>query len=119
MPPGLKPVYRGWVNMPEWWVNIKRNGGSTWSGNYISIRNMLQCHAPQPLKKWLKSYEVKKILNISTGTLQNLRSNGTLPHTKIGGLIYYDAELINKVLAGQGGETNQSGRPILKRRRNL
>ena len=25
---------RGWVNIPEWWVNIKRNGGSTCSGIY-------------------------------------------------------------------------------------
>jgi Helix-turn-helix domain len=81
----------------------------------LSIRSIIQCQATQPHKKWLKSYEVKKILNISTGTLQNLRSNGTLPHTKIGGLIYYDAELINKVMAGQGGETNQSTRPILKK----
>jgi hypothetical protein len=70
---------------------------------------------PQPVKKWLKSYEVKKILNISTGTLQNLRSNGTLPHTKIGGLIYYDAELINKVLAGQKDENQPVDRPILKK----
>ena len=82
----------------------------------LSIKGIIQCQAPQPLKRWLKSYEVKKILNISTGTLQNLRSNGTLPHTKIGGLIYYDAEVINRVMAGQGGETNQSARPILKKR---
>jgi hypothetical protein len=53
---------------------------------------------------------------MSTGTLQNLRSNGTLPHTKIGGLIYYDAELINKVMAGQKGESNVFVRPILKKR---
>ncbi|MBA3284897.1 MAG: hypothetical protein H0U27_07540 [Nitrosopumilus sp.] len=24
----------GWVNMQEWWVNMNRNGGSTWSGIY-------------------------------------------------------------------------------------
>lgn len=24
----------GWVNMQEWWVNINRNGGSTWTGIY-------------------------------------------------------------------------------------
>jgi hypothetical protein len=77
----------------------------------LSIRSLIQNQAPQPVKKWLKSYEVKKILNISTGTLQNLLSNGTLPHTKIGGLIYYDAELINKVMAGQKGESNPSTGP--------
>lgn len=67
----------------------------------ISIKSIIQVNAPHPVKKWLKSYEVKKLMNISTGTLQNLRTNGTLPHTKIGGSIYYDAELINQVLAGQ------------------
>jgi hypothetical protein len=52
----------------------------------------------KPAKKWLKSYEVRKILNISPGTLQNLRVNGTLPFTKIGGLIYYSHEDIMKVM---------------------
>ena len=43
-------------------------------------------------KKWLKSTEVRKLLGISPGTLQNLRINGTLPYSKIGGVIYYDHE---------------------------
>ncbi|MCX6317293.1 MAG: DEAD/DEAH box helicase family protein, partial [Bacteroidetes bacterium] len=25
---------RGWVNMQEWWVSLRRNGGSTWTGIY-------------------------------------------------------------------------------------
>lgn len=41
-------------------------------------------------KKWLKSNEVRDLLGISPGTLQNLRINGTLPYTKIGGVLYYD-----------------------------
>ena len=49
-------------------------------------------------KKWLKSPEVKDLLSISAGTLQNLRINGTLPYTKVGGLIYYDYEDINKIM---------------------
>lgn len=40
-------------------------------------------------KKWLRSSEIRKLLKISPGTLQNLRVNGTLPYTKIGGVIYY------------------------------
>jgi hypothetical protein len=35
-------------------------------------------------KKWLKSNEVRKLLKISPGTLQNLRINGTLSFTRIG-----------------------------------
>jgi hypothetical protein len=53
-------------------------------------------------KQWLKSYEVRKLLNISPGTLQNLRINGTLRYTKIGGLLYYKLEDIEKLLEGNG-----------------
>jgi hypothetical protein len=51
-------------------------------------------------KKWLRSSEVRKLLNISPGTLQNLRINGTLRYTKIGGIMYYKLEDINKSLEG-------------------
>lgn len=49
-------------------------------------------------KNWLRSKEVRDLLGISPGTLQNLRINGTLPYTKIGGVLYYDEEEINAVL---------------------
>ena len=52
----------------------------------------------QPRQKWLKSNEVRELLNISAGTLQNLRINGTLTHTKVGGTIYYDSDDINILL---------------------
>ncbi|MBA0885133.1 helix-turn-helix domain-containing protein [Flavobacterium undicola] len=53
---------------------------------------------PQQQKQWLKSTEVRKLLNISPGTLQNLRINGTLSYTKIGGIIYYAYSDLMKVL---------------------
>jgi DNA-directed RNA polymerase subunit F len=49
-------------------------------------------------KKWLKSHQVMKMLSVSPGTLQNLRVNGTLPFTKVGGIIFYDYDDIQKVL---------------------
>ena len=55
---------------------------------------------PQQTKQWLKSNEVRKLLNISPGTLQNLRINGTLSYTKIGGIMYYDNTDIEKLLNG-------------------
>jgi hypothetical protein len=55
------------------------------------FKKLLAIHHGQPSKKWLKSYEVRKLLGISPGTLQNLRVNGTLPFTKIGGVIFYDS----------------------------
>jgi len=51
-------------------------------------------------KQWLKSNEVRKMLSISPGTLQNLRINGTLRFTKIGGMMYYKLEDIHKILEG-------------------
>ncbi len=62
------------------------------------IKNLLKEQSGQPIKKWLKSYEVRELLNISPGTLQNLRVNGTLPFTKIGGVIYYDCADIQNML---------------------
>ena len=50
-------------------------------------------------QKWLRSTEVRQLLNISNGTLQNLRINGTLSYTKVGGIIFYSSEDINKLLA--------------------
>ena len=49
-------------------------------------------------KQWLKSAEVREILKISPGTLQNLRINGTLKYKRIGGIIYYNYEDILKML---------------------
>lgn len=51
-----------------------------------------------PSKKWLRSGEVRKLLCISPGTLQNMRINGTLPFTKMGSVLYYDSEDIRKIL---------------------
>jgi len=49
-------------------------------------------------KKYLKSAEVMEMLQVSPGTLQNLRINGTLPYTKIGGIILYEYDEILRVL---------------------
>ena len=51
-----------------------------------------------PTKQWLKSAEVREILKISPGTLQNLRINGTLKYKRIGGIIYYNYEDTVKML---------------------
>ena len=51
---------------------------------------MLNEQRGQPAKKCLKSYEVKKLLSISPGTLQTFLVNGTLPFTKFIGQMFYD-----------------------------
>ena len=62
------------------------------------IKQLLQSQSGHTFKKWLKSPEVKELLGISSGTLQNLRINGTLPYTKVGGVLYYDYEEIMNVM---------------------
>ena len=54
-----------------------------------------QNHAP---KRWLRSKEIRKMFNISPGTLQNMRINGTIPFTKLGSTIFYDYDEIIKIL---------------------
>ena len=62
------------------------------------IKQLLNNQSGQVTKKWLKSPEVRDLLGISSGTLQNLRINGTLPYTRIGGVLYYDYQEIMQVL---------------------
>lgn len=64
----------------------------------LSDLNAMFNSKPQQQKQWLKSKEVRKLLNISPGTLQNLRINSTLTYTKIGGIMYYDNADIEKLL---------------------
>ena len=49
-------------------------------------------------KQWLKTWEVKKMLGISPGTLQALRLNGSIAYSKVGGLIFYSYEDIIKLM---------------------
>lgn len=62
------------------------------------IKTLLTNQSQGTLKKYLKSSEVMDLLHISPGTLQNLRVNGTLPYMKVGNIIFYDSEEIQKVM---------------------
>lgn len=64
----------------------------------LELREMLNEKSPSPQSKYLRSSDVKKLLNISDGTLQRLRTTGTLKATKINGTWFYDIHEINKML---------------------
>lgn len=49
-------------------------------------------------KEWLRSCEVRKLLKVSPGTLQNLRITGKLKSSKIGGIFFYKYSEIEKLL---------------------
>ena len=59
------------------------------------IKRLFQ--SPSEQKEWMKSADVMTMLGCSPGTLQNLRVNGTLPFTKMGGTIYYSRNDVMKV----------------------
>ena len=61
----------------------------------LSALNLSQQSIP---KKWLKSHEVRQMLQISPGTLQNLKNNGVIPYTKIGKIHFFDHEEIRRLL---------------------
>lgn len=63
---------------------------------------------PQANKEWLRGSEVRKMLGISHGTLQNLRVKNILPHRKVGGLMYYKYQDILTLLEG-GGTSKPDG----------
>lgn len=61
------------------------------------IRKILSGSPKAIEKKWLKTIEVKKLLNMSSAKLHVLRASGQLAFTRIGGIIYYDQQEINKM----------------------
>lgn len=72
----------------------------------FEIKTLLKEQNGQNAKKWLKSRDVRKLLGISPGTLQNLRVKKILPFTRIGGIIYHDAADIQAMLESKKLEEN-------------
>lgn len=62
------------------------------------MRKLLGQPSDKSGKKWLRSSEVRKMLGISHGTLQTFRVNGVLPFTRVGGIMFYSQEEIEKLL---------------------
>jgi hypothetical protein len=68
---------------------------------FNQMRALISGSSTEEPRKFIKSYQVKNLLKISNNTLQTLRDNGTIPFTKIGGILYYNYEDIMKVLKGE------------------
>jgi hypothetical protein len=73
--------------------------------SFVSIieRNPGTCpfHQPisqTPLEEWLDNQNVMQMLHISPRTLQTLRSNGTLPFSRIGNKLFYRRADIQRIL---------------------
>jgi hypothetical protein len=63
----------------------------------LEIKELLQ-NTSKPKAEWLRSSEVRALLKISPGTLQNLRITGVLRFTKVGAMHYYNLEDIERML---------------------
>jgi len=66
---------------------------------FAELKNLGFSNSSAGMKKsWLRSVDVRRLLDISPGTLQNLRISGTLRFTKVGSIMYYKHEDIEKIL---------------------
>jgi hypothetical protein len=63
------------------------------------IRKLVKPQDSMGVKPWLKNAEVKKLLSVSSNTVQRLRISGKLPSKKLGGIHYYRREDIEKLLS--------------------
>jgi len=52
-------------------------------------------------KQWLRCSDVRKLLKVSTGTVQNLRITGKLKSQKVGGIHFYNLADIETMLNGK------------------
>ena len=54
-----------------------------------------------PEKEWLRCSDVRKMLKISTATIQNMRISGKLKSQKVGGIHFYNLADIQNMLVGK------------------
>lgn len=62
------------------------------------IKGLLSENTNANAKEWLRSSEVRKLLKISPGTLQNLRISGRLCPSKVNGIYFYKYADVMKML---------------------
>ncbi|MGB2525751.1 MULTISPECIES: helix-turn-helix domain-containing protein [Flagellimonas] len=62
------------------------------------FKNLMVEHTHPRPKTWLRSSDVLERLEISHGTLQNLRNKNIIPSYKVEGILYYDALEIDQII---------------------
>lgn len=63
------------------------------------LRQLLKPQETKGFKPWLKNTDVRKLMNISSNTIQRLRIAGKLPSKKVGGIHYYKFEDIERLMS--------------------
>ena len=82
----------------------------------FSLVQAMKANSVKPAKKWIKTHELKKLLNISNGTLHTMRYNGTIPFTKIGNTLYYNMDDLERVFQEKKRHYLKGVLPPLKRK---
>lgn len=62
------------------------------------IRSLLASREERSAKPWLKNADVRKLLGVSSNTIQRLRIAGKLRSSKVGGIHYYRFEDIQQLM---------------------
>lgn len=62
------------------------------------IGQLISASTVRPQRQWLKNGDVRKLLNVSSNTVQRMRISGKLKSSKVGGVHYYRLEDIEKLL---------------------
>lgn len=63
------------------------------------LKSLFHSATPKGERKWVRSSEIRKLLNVSPGTLQNFRINGHIPFTRMGKTFFYKLEDVEKILS--------------------
>ncbi len=71
------------------------------------MRRLLAGGGTPHAKQWLKSREVRKLLDVSPGKLHAMRANRQLSFMRIGGVIYYDRTDIDRMFERFKTETSK------------
>jgi hypothetical protein len=66
----------------------------------IEIKSLLKT-AEKPAGEWLRTKQVRKILDVSPNTLQMFRVSGKLKFTKVGSIFYYKKQEVYQMLEGK------------------
>jgi len=59
-------------------------------------------------KKWLRTRELQELIDLSAGTLKNLRDAGIIKYWKDVQFVYYDWEYIEELLEGPHRKTKKT-----------
>ncbi len=95
--PGSNTGSFGQATAYELWVT--KSDLNEFKQNLVTeLKGLLEGQFPTATKQWYKTHEVKKMLNLSLGTIQHLRSSGRLRYTKIRGVVLYEYKDIQSMM---------------------